>query len=265
MVNIAELLAVPLAHRGLHDAARPENSLVALQAAVDAGYGVELDVRVSADGEAVVFHDATLKRLTGHSGCVADIPARELARLRLCGTNQTIPTLAQMLEVVSGRVPLYVELKTAHRPGTLEKRVAALLAGYSGFAAVASFNSRCLAWFAHHVPQRPRVLVRDEFRTRRWRWHDKALALRAPDCAPHAVSLRLDLLAHPQARRLRCYGIPLLAWIVSTPEFAAMVGPLCDQIVFEGFQPEKTVKPAESVWMNRVWRYGKNGSKSYKG
>jgi glycerophosphoryl diester phosphodiesterase len=107
------LRETPVAHRGLHDQAAgvPENSLAAFRAAADAGYAMEFDVRLSADGIVMVFHDAKLKRLTGRPGLVAETPSAALRQLHLHGTGETIPTLTQVLQVIAGRVPLLIEVK----------------------------------------------------------------------------------------------------------------------------------------------------------
>ena len=106
-----ELLGTQYAHRGLHDAEHPENSLSAFALAVKNGYGIELDVRLSKDGVLVVFHDDTLDRVAGIPGKVIDFTAKELSEMRLGGSEEGIPTLAEVLDLVNGRVPLLVEIK----------------------------------------------------------------------------------------------------------------------------------------------------------
>ena len=144
-----------LAHRGLHNAERPENSLPAFAAAVEAGYGIELDIRLSKDGELVVFHDDTLERVTGAEGRVDSKTASELAEIKLCGTNYGIPTFREVLELVSGRVPLLVEIKEdAFKYGVTEK-AAEVLADYSGEYIVESFNPLAITRFRELVPSVP--------------------------------------------------------------------------------------------------------------
>jgi len=103
-------LICPYAHRGLHGGGVPENSLAAFKKAVDSGHGIELDLQLSADGEVMVFHDYTLVRITGESGLLSERSAEELRSLRLSGTDEHIPTLREVLELVDGRVPLLVEI-----------------------------------------------------------------------------------------------------------------------------------------------------------
>ena len=120
--------ARPFAHRGLHDAARPENSLSAINAAVQAGYAIEIDVQPSSDGEAMVFHDYDLDRLTGETGPTKARTATELSSIALENSSDTIPTLAAVLELIGGRAPLLIEIKDQSRAfvdtdGALERRV----------------------------------------------------------------------------------------------------------------------------------------------
>jgi glycerophosphoryl diester phosphodiesterase len=130
-------LRLPLAHRGLHDRSRGviENSRSAVIAAIDAGYGIEIDIQAAADGEAMVFHDEALPRLTEAPGLVADHTAAVLSGFRLRGSDETIPTLPEILALVGGRAPLLIEVKDqtgvlGPDVGPLEARVAACLAGY---------------------------------------------------------------------------------------------------------------------------------------
>lgn len=159
MPNRPGWLRSAVAHRGLHDGNRalPENSLPAFAAAAAAGTPIELDVRLSADGEAVVHHDATLDRLTGVAARVADLTTAELATCRLLGTEAAIPTLAAALEEVAGRVPVLVEVKPLPRGNArLVRRVAAVLAGYDGPTALHSFHPGVVGWFARRCPDLPR-------------------------------------------------------------------------------------------------------------
>lgn len=143
------------AHRGLHrkDRSVPENSLEAFSAAVRAGYGVEMDVHLTADGELVVFHDDTLDRVCGVSGAIGDKTLGELRALRLCGTQCRIPTLDEALEVLGGRVPLILEIKRGARNRELCEKIWARLRRYSGPVCIESFDPTIVAWFRFHAPE----------------------------------------------------------------------------------------------------------------
>lgn len=137
------------AHRGLHDNASqaPENSMAAFRKAVEAGYGIEMDVQMSKDGIPVVFHDFTLKRICGREGKVCDYTWQELKTFRLCESGETIPRFEDVLNEVRGRVPLIVELKVEKFDISLCPAVDALLEKYQGLYCIESFNPLVLKWY----------------------------------------------------------------------------------------------------------------------
>ena len=143
------------AHRGLHsrDKSIPENSLAAFERAASAGYGMELDVQLSRDGEVVVFHDDDLKRVCGVEAKVADLTLEELRKLRLCGTEETIPLFSEVLKCVRGRGALIVELKNGKRNEELCEKTYALLEKYSGEYCIESFNPFIVRWFKKNAPE----------------------------------------------------------------------------------------------------------------
>ena len=148
----APFYGLNFAHRGLHsrDKSVPENSLEAFRLAAEAGYGAELDVQLSKDGQVVVFHDDTLDRVCGVHGRVDERTFEELQQLRLCGTEQRIPLFSDVLDVIRGRGPLIVELKTGRHNRELCEKTYALLEGYRGEACIESFNPMIVAWFRFH-------------------------------------------------------------------------------------------------------------------
>lgn len=140
------------AHRGLWDAQSPENSLAAFKKAVDAGYGIEFDIHKTRDGHVVVFHDDTLMRMCGVQGKVEDKTLAELRELRLAGTDEKIPLLTEMLEIVDGRVPLLVELKGAALDTSLCPVANEILSGYKGDYMIESFNPLLVRWYRKNAP-----------------------------------------------------------------------------------------------------------------
>ena len=143
------------AHRGLYkqDQSVPENSMTAFAKALEAGYGIELDLQLSRDGEVVVFHDETLKRLCGVDRPVGDLTFEELKELRLCETDETIPAFKDVLDLVAGRVPLIVEFKSIGvRNDELCEKAFALLDAYDGLYMVESFDPRLVRWFRLNRP-----------------------------------------------------------------------------------------------------------------
>lgn len=140
------------AHRGLHDNKIPENSLTAFEKAVQAGYGIELDVRVTRDNVLVVHHDETLERSCGDKRRVCDVALSDLQQLSLFGTKEYIPTFDEVLELVGGRVPLIVELKTDFSNKELSAQVYERMKRYKGVYCVESFDPFAVQWFKKHAP-----------------------------------------------------------------------------------------------------------------
>ena len=141
------------AHRGLYGPDAPENSLEAFRRARDAGYGVELDVHLLADGNLAVIHDSQLSRITGKQGCVEDLAAHELFDYKLCGTDYAIPLFCEVLEVFSGKVPLIVELKVHNNNhAQLCQKVCQQLDDYKGLYCLESFDPRCVLWLKKNRP-----------------------------------------------------------------------------------------------------------------
>jgi glycerophosphoryl diester phosphodiesterase len=143
------------AHRGLHSEDRtvPENSLAAFRLAVEAGYGMELDVQLSKDGKVVVFHDDTLDRVCGVHARVDELDYSELSKLRLCGSDESIPLFSEVLELVEGKEPIIVELKTGKRNKELCEKTHGLLKAYKGKTCIESFNPFIVMWFGIHSPE----------------------------------------------------------------------------------------------------------------
>ena len=144
------------AHRGLHsrDKSVPENSLKAFELAAAAGYGMELDVQLTRDGQVVVFHDDTLNRVCGVNGRVDDYTFAELQKFPLCGTDERIPLFSDVLNTVAGRGAIICELKTAGKKNReLSRKTYDLIAAYPGEICVESFDPRIVAWFRFHAPE----------------------------------------------------------------------------------------------------------------
>ncbi|SHH48295.1 glycerophosphodiester phosphodiesterase family protein [Marivita hallyeonensis] len=240
--------ARPIAHRGFHDKAdgRIENSPSAFSAALDAGYGIELDLQLSRDGVAMVFHDPLLNRLTEETGPVRERDAAALQQIRLKGSSDTIPTLAETLVQVDGDVPLLIELKDQHgemgeTDGMLEAATVDALRGYGGDVALMSFNPHMVARLAKLCPERPRGLISSA-----WRKIDEPeipVATRArlagiPDFdAVGAQFLSHDVtnLENPRVEQLKSQGVPILCWTVRSAAQEHQARKVADNITFEGY------------------------------
>lgn len=152
-IGTRKLLGWNYTHRGLHGDGVPENSLLAFQKAVEAGYGAEFDVRLLSDGGLAVLHDSDLERVTGCTGNVEDLTVDQLCQYRLCGTEQTIPDFSKVLEVFAGKAPLIIELKVANNNyASLCEAVCKALEGYDGVYCLESFDPRCVYWLRKNRP-----------------------------------------------------------------------------------------------------------------
>ena len=168
-------LEIPLTHRTLHDVSdgRPENSIAGAKAAIEAGFGIEIDLQLSRDGVPMVFHDYALDRLAEASGALAQRTAQELTNIKLIGGNEGIPTLESFLALVAGQMPLLIELKDqdgALGPDTevLERETCRLLESYNGDVGLMSFNPHSVAKCAEFAPDVPRGLVTETFTRVDW-------------------------------------------------------------------------------------------------
>ena len=148
-----ELTKTPIAHRGYFNEVHPENSLGAFQRAKEHGFAVELDIQMTKDDVIVVFHDNDLKRMCGVDKKLTDMTCKELKALSLKGTDQSIPTLAEVLYLIDGRVPLIIELKSNGKDTEICKRLAAMLDKYQGAFCIESFDPRLVAWFKKYRPR----------------------------------------------------------------------------------------------------------------
>jgi glycerophosphoryl diester phosphodiesterase len=233
----------PVAHRGLWGfGGAPENSLGAFQAACAAGYGIELDVQLSADGEAMVFHDDGLKRMTGVDARLSDLSAADLSELRLAGSDERIPTLMETLALIGHRAMVHIELKTpAGQVGPLEQRVHEILIDHAGPVAVIGFNPYSHAWFADRFPGVLRGLDSYSYNhapkmnpEQRQAW---ARLEHVGIARPHFLALGLDMLPCERAAGYRAEGMPVVAWTVREPAQWEALKDHCDNLIFEGFAP----------------------------
>ena len=239
------LIARPIAHRGLHDASRGaiENTRSAAEAAISRRFAIECDVRLSRDGEAVVFHDATLDRLTRASGAVAARSVEELRGVRFRATSDRIPTLPEFLAAIAARVPLICEIKS-HFDGDmrLAERVAALAADYPGPIALKSFDPEPIAHLRALGVRNPLGIVAEaSYEGEDWRGldagkkQDCAAFLHYPLTRPDFLSWHVDDLPHPTPALLRALAAsPVIVWTVRTAEQRRRARLWADQIVFEG-------------------------------
>jgi glycerophosphoryl diester phosphodiesterase len=243
------LTARPVAHRGLHDRARGiiENMPAAASAAVAGNFAIECDIQLSADGEAMVHHDAALGRLTQSAGALLGKTSAELRQVAFKDTPEKMMSLGDLCALIAGRVPLLIEVKS-HFDGDrkLVIRMAEVLASYDGPAVGMSFDPDQVVALRELIPSRLRGIVAARQYTEA-DWPEATPAQRrgmrhlrhAFRTRPHFVAYRVDefpAAAPWMARNL--FGCPLLAWTVRTPEQRALAARYADQTIFEGFLPK---------------------------
>jgi glycerophosphoryl diester phosphodiesterase len=237
------VFAPAIAHRGLWTPnGPPENSLAAFEAACEAGYGIELDVQLSSDGEAMVFHDNRLGRLTGREGRISDHTAAELGEIPLRGGEETIPTLPETLALVGHRAMVLIELKTAYgEVGPLEQRVHDIIIDHAGPVAIIGFNPYSHAWYADRHPNVLRGLDSHAYRAAdagRLAPEQRKSFARLEHVAiarPHFLALGLDMLPSERADQYRADGMPVVAWTTRSPAEWDKLSAHCDNHIFEGF------------------------------
>ena len=238
----------PIAHRALHDAkaGRPENSMSAIVAAVDAGYGIEIDLQPSSDHQAMVFHDAKLDRLTGSDGPILAQSASTLAGIHLTGTDEGIPTLSKVLDVINGQVPLLIEIKDQDgalgpNVGMLEAATAAALEGYTGDVAVMSFNPWSVLQMSKLAPDIPRGIVTMDYTETTGGNLDAAERARLTEIPDYDrvgacfISHNHKDLTHPRVAELKGAGARILCWTIRSPEEEATAREIVDNVTFEGY------------------------------
>ncbi len=244
----AAFLAAPLAHRAYHNRAlgRPENSLGAVRAALEAGYGIEVDLQLTADGQVVVFHDERLERLTEGTGLVRDRTLAEVQALRVRDCADPVPTLAQVLAEIAGRVPVLIEIKDqsdtmSQTDGRLEAATARALTDYAGPVALMSFNPHSMSHLARLAPKVPRGLTTSAFDPADWAPLDAARCaeLRAiPDfdrTGSSFISHEAADLAASRVADLKARGAAILCWTIRSAQAEAEARRIAQNITFEGY------------------------------
>ncbi|HEX4430394.1 MAG TPA: glycerophosphodiester phosphodiesterase family protein [Frankiaceae bacterium] len=231
----------PVAHRGLHDASRPENSLAAFEQACALGYAIELDVLLTADGIPVVIHDADTARLTGVGLDVASSTLAQLKELRLTGSDESIPMMEEVARLVGRRTPILVELKSGPKPAAVCPGVLQSLREYDVTFALMSFDPRMLSWVRRHSPSSTRVQLSGALRGEPLPLIAKVLVRSmVTNLAtwPHAIAY--DIGSAPSAsltfwrRLLRC---PVLFWTVDSPAGLDRARHLNGNPIFETIRP----------------------------
>ena len=241
--DLAKLQGWKYAHRGLHDAEKPENSMAAFRAALENGYGIELDIHLIKDGSLAVLHDRSLKRVAGVDINITDLTAEELKDYRLCGTDETIPLFSQVLELFSGKAPLIIELKSDDNVEALVDAAVRAMDGYEGPYCMESFDPRCIRVLKKKYPHIIRgQLTEDYFRSDtslpaplKWAMKNQVLNfMTMPDFVAYKYR-DIHTLSNTLVRKF--WGVAGVTWTLRTAEeFSDAVAENWIPI-FENFKP----------------------------
>lgn len=245
MKDIQWLLSTPVAHRGLHNAELPENSIGAFENAIEHGFPIEMDLHITDDGELVVFHDSSLARMTGKDGFIENSSSAMLKELRLVNgekkpTEFSIPTFEEFLSCVDGKVPLLIEIKSKSGVGALEEKTISLLKDYNGKYALQSFNPFSIEYFKNKLPDAPRGILSCFFTKADLKGRFKRYLLKTLHfnklAKPDFVSYKAENLPNKYVNRSK---LPVLAWTVRSNEMRTALNGIANNIIFENFIPEK--------------------------
>ncbi|MTI16391.1 glycerophosphodiester phosphodiesterase [Rhodobacteraceae bacterium RKSG542] len=251
MNDLSWLFARPIAHRGYHSKEDGiiENTPSAVQAAVDKNFGIEVDLQQTLDDEALVFHDDTLERLTENEGTVSQLSLSELRGCKMRGTNDPIWRLEELLELVDGKVPLTIELKSLYKEegqnGFLD-HIGKALSQYKGSAAIKSFDPRMLKYMRARYPEIVRGAVSmthpGPSEAEHFNWIELRLIsrmLHMVGTEPHFISYFVNDLPVPLLPMMHKWRtLPVMTWTVRTAEQRQKAATYANQMVFEGFDPD---------------------------
>lgn len=237
------LVARPIAHRGLHDATRVENSESAFAAAIDHNYAIECDVQLTADGEAVVFHDDTVERVLDGVGAVRDFTTAQLKNMAFKQGNDRVQTLHELAEQTMGRATLVIELKSLwNHDLNLVTRAVAVMRNYSGPFAFMSFDPEMIEALAQQSPNTVRGITADRVVDAYY----NALPLRQrlsmrymlhmAQTKPHFISYYFRDLPFAPLTAFRSAGFPVITWTIKSPEDQADALRYCDQVTFQDYR-----------------------------
>lgn len=232
------LCNMPISHRGLHNSVCPENSLLAFEQSIKNNFAIELDVRIIDDENIIVFHDDKLSRMTNSDGYACNLVTSGLKDLKLNKTDAVIPTFAETLEFVNGKVPLLIEIKNEAKIGILESKVAEMLSQYNGEFAVQSFNPYSMGFFKENAPHILRGQLASYFKGQKLaklkKFFLKRLKLNNISC-PDFISYDADNLPNKYVTKT---NLPILAWTIRSNAQMEKLLNYCDNIIFEKFIPE---------------------------
>jgi glycerophosphoryl diester phosphodiesterase len=233
------LRARPIAHRGLHDISKgiPENSLKAFEQACLNNFPIELDVRITLDGKAAVFHDMNLSRLTGNNKWISRLSSNVIKNFRLLNTNEHIPLLEDVLKLVNGRVPVLIEIKRNLLPGILEDAVMNVLKDYKGEFAILSFNPVALRYIHEREPEYLsgiNIGRLEKFLFKTNIFNKFIYNLSKPHFISYSINGKMPMNSVSFFRKM---DLPILAWTVDSEQDEKYAREFADNIIFEKYVP----------------------------
>lgn len=242
-MDIKWLLDTPVAHRGLHGDGAPENSLSAFQRAIDNGFNIETDVRLTRDGVLVCFHDDDAMRMTGNPSAISDLSLDELRALTLGDSTECVPTLSELLSITAGKVGLLIEIKNSGKVGELERALERELRSYRGNYAVQSFNPFSIKWFKDNAPEVARGILSTNFEGTLLKWYKKYLLKKLAFnflIKPHFIAYYEKLLP---CKTVSKKNLPVLGWTVRSEERAVELAncSALNNVIFENFIPSENL------------------------
>lgn len=241
--KISWIKETPIAHRGLHTKDIPENSLSAFENALKNNYAIELDVQFTKDKEVVVFHDENLKRITNDTRNIEDVNYDELKNLRLGNTNEIIPTLEEVLELVDSKVAILIEIKDCKDYIELSEKTYEILKGYEGNYAIQSFNPFILEWYKNNASEVIRGQLSGTFTEgseslnsfEKFVLKNMLLNFKSK---PNYIGYDLEGIPKSKLESLRKKGVPIIVWTVKNKEDMEKAYKYSDNITFENFLPK---------------------------
>lgn len=244
----ASYFARPITHRALHDrkVGRVENSIASIKAAIAAGYGIEIDVQLTSDGHAMVFHDDLLDRLTGETGPVRNRTRAELEAIPLTSDGGTIPAFDTVLDLVAGQVPLLIEIKDqdgamGRNIGPLEEATCNALSPYKGDVALMSFNPHAVAACAKLAPNIPRGITTSSYQAQFWPEVPEQVRDTLRDIPDYDrvgacfISHESTDLDRPRVAALKSQGAHIFCWTIRSAKAEADARRIVDNVTFEGY------------------------------
>lgn len=241
--KISWIKETPIAHRGVHTKDIPENSLSAFENALKNNYAIELDVQFTKDKEVVVFHDENLKRMTNDTRNIEDVNYDELKNLRLGNTNEIIPTLEEVLELVDSKVAILIEIKDCKDYIELSEKTYEILKGYEGNYAIQSFNPFILEWYKNNASEVVRGQLSGTFTEgseslnsfEKFVLKNMLLNFKSK---PNYIGYELEGIPKSKLESLRKKGVPIIVWTVKNKEDMEKAYKYSDNITFENFLPK---------------------------